>query len=235
MGKPIPIQKRGKGKGRYTAPSHRFKTQAHYRQGNATGLVAYLDKDSSKTGVIMSVNWGDGKRTWMLAPEGAYKGEEVAQGPEVPVAIGNVLPLRSIPEGIPIFNIENCPGDGGKTVRSSGSGAFITARRNNEALVRLPSRCIKPFNGECRATIGVSAGGGRTEKPLVKAGASYYKMKARGHRWPMVRGVAMNPVAHPHGGCSHHAGKPTSISRNASPGQKVGHIASKRTGRKKRK
>jgi len=235
MGRPIPSQKRGKGAGRYTAPSHRFKTQAHYREQEGQGEVIGFYKDPSKTGIVMGVEWADGKKTALLAPEGIRKGEGVTQSADAKVKIGNVLPLGNIPEGIPIFNIENKPGDGGKTVRVSGAGAFIINKKGEKVLVKLPSKRVKPFNANCRATIGVSAGGGRPEKPLVKAGNAYKKNKARGHKYPIVRGVAMNPVAHPHGGTGHHAGKPTTVSRNTPPGRKAGHIAAKRTGRKKRK
>jgi len=85
-----------------------------------------------------------------------------------------------------------------------------------------------------RATIGVIAGGGRLEKPLLKAGAAYWKWSAKSYWWPRVRGLAMNPVSHPHGG-GRHVGRPTTVSRNAPPGRKVGHIAARRTGRRKGK
>ncbi len=235
MGRPIPSQKRGKGSGRYTAPSHNFKTRAHYRAQEGIGVVSEFSKDPSKTGIVMKVEWEDGSKTMLLAPEGMVAGKEIEQAPDATVRIGNILPLKSIPEGVPIFNIENKPGDGGKTVRSSGTGAFIVNKKEKQIMVKLPSKKIKPFNADCRATIGISAGGGRPEKPFVKAGNKSKQMKARGHKYPIVRGVAMNPVAHPHGGTGHHAGKPTTVSRNTPPGAKVGHVAAKRTGRRKRK
>ena len=99
-------------------------------------------------------------------------------------------------------------------------------------VVVLPSGEMKRLDPECRATIGVVAGGGRTEKPHVKAGNKYHKMKTRGTKWPNVRGVAMNAVDHPFGGGGRqHPGKPKSISRDAPPGRKVGDISSRRTGR----
>ena len=86
----------------------------------------------------------------------------------------------------------------------------------------------------CRATIGVVAGGGRKEKPFVKAGKKYHAMKAKAIKWPRVRGVAMNAVDHPFGGGRHqHTGKPTTVSRRMPPGRKVGHIAARRTGVRK--
>ncbi|MFC2174928.1 50S ribosomal protein L2 [archaeon] len=233
MGKPITPQKRGKGSPRYTAPSHRFKTQAHYVQGDLNGKVVDLVDDPSKTGIVMTVQWENGQKDMYLAPEGIRINDEIAQG-EGEIALGSILKLGDIPEGVPIFNIENQPGDGGKAARASGSSSYITARRGTKVLVRMPSKRIKAFNAKCRATIGVSAGGGRTDKPIVKAGHQYHKRRARGHLFPVVRGVAMNPIEHPHGGSQHHAGKATTVKRSTSPGRKVGHIAARRTGRKKR-
>jgi len=233
MGKPITTQKRGKGSPKYTAPSHRYKTEAHYSHGEKKGVVVDIKHDSSKTGVLMSIQWEDGKKEFYLAPEGIMVTDEISQGKQE-VKMGNVLSLNDIPEGVPIFNIENTPGDGGKAARASGSNAYIVGKKGAKALVKLPSKKIKTFNLGCRATIGVSAGGGRTDKPIVKAGNMFKKRRARGHLFPVVRGVAMNPIEHPHGGSQHHAGKATTVKRSTPPGRKVGHIAARRTGRKKR-
>lgn len=234
MGKRIRTQRRGEGKHRYTAPSHHFKTNAKYREGQVRGVVVDLEKDPSKYGIVMKVEWEDGKKGYYLAPEGICVGDEILQETNK-LAIGNVLKLKDIPEGVPFFNVEKIPGDGGKFVRSSGASATVVAKQKDKVIVRLPSKKLVPLDKECRATVGVVAGGGRTEKPLVKAGNKYYKMRARGHLYPVVRGVAMNPVAHPHGGSQHHTGKATTVKRETPPGRKVGHIAARRTGRKKRK
>ena len=105
-----------------------------------------------------------------------------------------------------------------------------------KAMVQLPSGTLKAFNPKCRATIGIVAGGGRPEKPFVKAGTKYHLTKAKGQHWPIVRGSAMNAVSHPHGGGMHQSpGGPYTVKRNTPPGAKVGLIAARRTGRKKRK
>ncbi|MCK4327803.1 MAG: 50S ribosomal protein L2 [Candidatus Diapherotrites archaeon] len=233
MGKPITPQKRGKGSPRYTAPSHRYKTEAHYSQGEKTGKVIGFEDDPSKTGIVMKVQWEDGRKEMYLAPEGIRVNDEIAQGGGE-LTLGSVLSLADIPEGVPIFNIENKPGDGGKAARASGSSAYIVAKQGVKARVRMPSKHIKTFNVNCRATVGVSAGGGRTEKPIVKAGTQFHKRRARGQLFPVVRGVAMNPIEHPHGGSQHHSGKATTVKRSTPPGRKVGHIAARRTGRRKR-
>lgn len=147
---------------------------------------------------------------------------------------GNTLPLAEIPEGTPIYDIENTPGDGGRFVRSSGTYASVVTHDANQAVVELPSGELKYLNPNCRASIGVVAGGGRKDKPFLKAGKRWHAYKAKGKKFMTVRGVAMNAVDHPHGGGNRqHPGRPTTVSRHAPPGRKVGSIAAKRTGLKR--
>jgi len=165
----------------------------------------------------------------MAAPEGMSVGQNIAFGDNVSLKPGNVTTLAQIPEGTPVCNVELRPGDGGKLARSGGNSALLETRMGDKVRVRLPSGRLKELHSKCRATIGVLAGHGRTEKPLMKAGAAHYRAKARGKLYPTVSGVAMNPVDHPHGGGNHQAVHgPNSVSRNAPPGQKVGHIAPRR-------
>lgn len=238
MGRPIGTQKRGKGSHRYRRPSHRFKTEAHYRPNNGEtlkGVVIGFDYDPSKSAVLMKVKWDDGKETLYIAPEGIFVDDIIEQGSDASHSIGNIVPLSKVPEGMPVFNIEKVPGDGGTIVRASGTAAYVISKKDNKVVVRLPSKRMKPIDEKCMATIGVVAGGGRVDSPFVKAGNKYHKERAKGIRYPIVRGVAMNAVAHPHGGSQHHSGKATTVKRETPPGRKVGHIAAKRTGRKKRK
>lgn len=103
---------------------------------------------------------------------------------------------------------------------------------NDRVRIRLPSGMKKTIHKLCRAQIGIVAGGGRIDKPLLKAGRAYHKYRVKRNSWPKVRGVAMNPVEHPHGGGNHqHIGHPSTVKRQSSPGQKVGLIAARRTGR----
>jgi large subunit ribosomal protein L2 len=148
--------------------------------------------------------------------------------------VGNVLPLAKVPEGCPVFCIEKSLEDGGTMVRSAGLYGLVMSKTDKSGLVKLSSGKMTQVPLECRATIGCVAGGGRKEKPLVKAGAKFHLMRARRHHYPGIRGVAQNAVDHPFGGSGHHAGKSKSTSRNAPPGRKVGAIASSRTGRRKR-
>ena len=234
MGKRTKTRRRGQGSPKYRCASHRFITEAKYRAEAMRGVVTDLKRDPSKSAILMEIKWEDGTKDLYIAPEGVKVGEEIVQGGKE-ISIGNVVRLKDIPEGIPIFNVEAKPGDGGKLARASGAAAMIIAKQKDKAMVRLPSKRIMPLDEECKATIGVAAGGGRTEKPLIKAGRNYLKKKAKSHPYPVVRGVAMNPVSHPHGGSQHHAGKATTKRKTSPPGKKVGHIGARRTGRKKRK
>ncbi len=161
-------------------------------------------------------------------------GDAVAAGPDAPIELGNVMPLKSLPEGTIIYNIEAQPGDGGKFVRASGGFARIVSKMENKIIVKFPSKKQREFHPECRACVGVIAGGGRLEKPFLKAGVRFYKMKAKNKLWPQTSGGAMNAVDHPFGNKrSLRKSKARPVSRHAPPGRKVGMIAARRTGRKK--
>ena len=151
------------------------------------------------------------------------------------LTVGNILPVKSMPEGTIISNVESKMGDRGTLARASGTSAIVIGHSEDgkKTRVRLPSGVRKSILSACRGMVGVCAGGQRTDKPLLKANRSYYKWHAKKHgNWPRVRGVAMNPVEHPHGGGNHqHVGHPTTTRRDAPRGQKVGLIAAKRTGR----
>ena len=126
------------------------------------------------------------------------------------------------------------PGDGGKFIRSAGTFGKVVSKIDNKVTISLPSKKEKLFSADCRANIGVVAGGGKLEKPLLKAGNAYYKHKASNKLWPKVSGTSMNAVDHPFGGSSSaHKGKPTVAPKNAPPGRKVGKVRPRRTGKQK--
>ncbi|SEL91501.1 50S ribosomal protein L2 [Haloferax larsenii] len=235
MGRRIQGQRRGRGTSTFRAPSHRYKAELSHKKSEdddtISGTVVSIEHDPARSAPIALVEFEDEQRM-ILVPEGVAVGEELQIGISAEIKPGNTLPLAEIPEGVPVCNVERQPGDGGKFARASGVSAQLLSHDREVAVVKLPSGEVKRLNPTCRATIGVVAGGGRTEKPFVKAGKKYHKMKARGIKWPRVRGVAMNAVDHPFGGGGRqHPGQPKSVSRNAPPGRKVGDIASKRTGR----
>ena len=171
----------------------------------------------------------------MVAAEGMYTGQFIYCGRKAALTIGNVLPVGQMPEGTIICNIEHKAGDRGVLAKASGDYGIIVAHNPDAGItrVKLPSGAKKVIASNARAMIGMVAGGGRTEKPMLKAGRAYHKYRAKRNAWPRVRGVAMNPVEHPHGGGNHqHIGHASTIKRLAAPGQKVGLIAARRTGRK---
>ncbi|GCB77955.1 hypothetical protein scyTo_0020631 [Scyliorhinus torazame] len=152
----------------------------------------------------------------------------------VKLNIGNVLPVGTMPEGTIVCCLEEKPGDRGKLARASGNYATVISHNpeTKKSRVKLPSGSKKVVSSANRAIVGVVAGGGRIDKPILKAGRAYHKYKAKRNCWPRVRGVAMNPVEHPFGGGNHqHIGKPSTIRRDAPAGRKVGLIAARRTGR----
>jgi len=170
----------------------------------------------------------------MVVAEGVHTGQFVYCGVKAKLAVGNILPLKSIPEGTIVMNVEAKAGDRGKLARASGNYCTVVTHDvdHGKTHLRMPSGMRKTVSNECRAMVGVVAGGGRLDKPLLKAGRAHHKWKMKRNGWPKVRGVAMNPVEHPHGGGNHqHIGKPSTVRRDTPPGRKVGLIAARRTGR----
>ncbi len=236
MGRRIRGQRRGRGTPTFRAPSHRYKAELSHRtveDGDViSGTVVDIEHDPARSSPVAAIEFEDGDQRLVLAPEGITVGDEIQVGVSAAIEPGNTLPLAEIPEGVPVCNVEANPGDGGRFARASGVYATLLTHDRNVAVVQLPSGEMKRLSPDCRATIGVVAGGGRTEKPMVKAGNKHHKVRARGMVWPRVRGVAMNAVDHPFGGGGRqHPGRPKSVSRNAPPGRKVGDISSRRTGR----
>ena len=236
MGKRLIQQRRGRIKSKFNAPSHRFKGKIKYSQKfeETEGIIVNIHHDPGRTVPIASVKLKDNKNILILAPEGIKIGDKIKYtNKKDEIIVGNVLPIGKISEGAPIYNVELSPGDGGKLVRTGGCNATIVSHDKIKTVIQLPSGQFKTLDSKCRATVGIAAGGGRKDKPFLKAGNKYHAYRRRGKQYPVVRGVAMNPVSHPHGGGGHqHVGKPSTVKRGTSPGRKVGSVAAKRTGRK---
>jgi large subunit ribosomal protein L8e len=169
-----------------------------------------------------------------VAVEGMYVGQYIYCGSKARLATGNILPINKIPEGTTVCNVEKYTGDGGQFAKTSGT--FVTVIGQTEdgrkTRIKLPSGHRKTIDGNSRAMLGIVAGGGRNEKPILKAGTKYWMFKPKRKMFPKVRGVCMNPVDHPHGGGNHqHVGKPTTISRTAPAGKKVNLFPTKHLGR----
>jgi large subunit ribosomal protein L2 len=135
-----------------------------------------------------------------------------------------------------VCNIELRPGDGGKIAKSSGSFATVVSHNNDKTSVKLPSKRSVTLSNDSRATVGIISGGGRREKPYMKAGDVHHAKRAKGHIYPIAHGVKMTAASHPHGGGRHRRpGKSTTVSRHAPPGAKVGLIAARNSGKRLRK
>ena len=232
MGKRTRSQRRGSSP-KNRVSSHRFPAANKLpRISGEVAEIVELVHSPAHTAPLAKVKFEDGATAHLGAPEGLSVGQIIAFGDRVSLRPGNVTTLDQIPEGTQICNVESRPGDGGKIAKSGGNSAMIDTRMGDYVRVRLPSGTVKDLHAKCRATIGVLGGHGRSEKPLLRAGAAHHKAKARGKLYPTVSGVTMNPVDHPHGGGNHQAVHgPNSVSRNAPPGKKVGNIAPRRTGR----
>jgi len=229
MGKRLIQQRRGRGTGTYKSPGHRFIGPAKHPLSEGDSTVMDILHCAGHSAPLMAVSCESGEIALQIAPKGVAIGDNLSDG-----VSGSVKRLGDLAEGTLVYNIEARPGDGGKFVRSSGAFARVVSKDGNIVRVKLPSRVEKTFLADCRAAIGVVAGNGRTEKPFMKAGNRFHRMKARNKLYPRVCGISMNAVDHPFGGsCSHVKGRPTQAPRNAPPGRKVGKIAPKRTGRKR--
>ncbi len=164
----------------------------------------------------------------MLAFNGAYVGQEITVGNAESTSVGSTNFLSKIDDGALVFNIESRPGDGGKFCRTAGSYGLVISHGESVS-VKLPSGRIKEFNPGCRATVGVVAGSGARDIPILKAGTHIKYLQSKAKKPYTVRGVAMNAVNHPHGGGNHqHVGGPSTVGRGAPPGAKVGRLSPKR-------
>ncbi|WP_066640504.1 50S ribosomal protein L2 [Desulfolucanica intricata] len=157
--------------------------------------VATIEYDPNRSARIALLNYVDGEKRYIIAPVGLKVGDTIMSGPDADIKVGNALPLRNIPVGTMIHNIELYPGHGGQLVRSAGTAAQLMAKEGKYANVRMPSGEMRLFLQSCRATIGQVGNLEHENITIGKAGRS---------RWlgirPTVRGVVMNPVDHPHGG-----------------------------------
>ncbi len=192
----------GRSLGRVTV---RGKGQGHKRnlrtidfkrdKRDIAALVAAIEYDPNRSANIALLHFSDGEKRYVLAPQGLKVGQEVLAGDKVPIKIGNALPLGKMPVGTVVHNIELTPGAGGQIVRSAGAGAIVAAREGNYIHLKLPSKEIRKVHSDCFATIGQVGNVDWKNITFGKAG----RVRHLGRR-PKVRGVAMDPGSHPHGG-----------------------------------
>lgn len=189
---------RGKVVVRHQGGAHkRFIRKIDFKRDKHTivGRVASIEYDPNRTADIALVHYADGEKRYIIAPSELKVNAEVKSGIGVEIKVGNSLPLKSIPVGTVVHNVELAPGRGGKIARGAGTGAVVQAREGQFVHLKLPSGEVKRVSGECNATVGVISNVEWKNEVFGKAG----RKRHMGIR-PTVRGVAMNPRAHPHGG-----------------------------------
>lgn len=245
MGRVIRKQRKGAGtvfKSHTThrvAPTKLRKLDFIEKEGYIRGVVREIIHDSGRGAPLAKVIFRDPyryklRKEYFVAAEGMYSGQHIFCGKKATINVGNVLPLKNIPEGSAVCNIEHYNGDRGTFARASGTYAIIVSHseEDNRTKIKLPSGIKKTISSDSRAMLGIVAGGGRIDKPILKAGNQHHKYKAKRNVWPKVKGLCMNPVEHPHGGGNHqHIGKASTKARDTPKGRKVGLIAARRTGR----
>jgi large subunit ribosomal protein L2 len=211
------------------------------RKDGIAAKVATVEYDPNRTCYIALLHYVDGAKSYVLAPAGIKAGDIVQSGEGADIRAGNALPLRSIPTGTIVHNVEMVPGQGGKLGRSAGSAIQVVAKEGATVTLRLPSSEMRMVRADCRATIGTLSNGEHQNVKVGKAG----RKRHMGVR-PQTRGIAMNPVDHPHGGGEAHKtpgghpvtpwGKPTLGYRTRKKGKRSDAmiVRGRRRGKKKR-
>lgn len=241
MGKRIISQRRGRGTTTYRSPSFNYAGKISYgayeKDGLIRGKVVDLIHSRGHSAPLMKIKYENGKEALLPAFEGCYIGKEFnldMREKVEEVLPGNAYLLKNIPEGTEIYNVELISGDGGRIARGGGSFVKVVSHSGDYVRLLLPSKKEKLVLNNSRAIIGIVSGGGRTEKPFVKAGNKFYEMKKKNKLYPRTSGGKMSAVDHPFGNTrSLRKGQPTVAPKNAPPGRKVGMIRARRTGHRK--
>ena len=171
------------------------------RKDGVPAKVATIEYDPNRTTYIALLHYADGAKAYILAPQGVKVGDTLESGEGADIRPGNALPLRAIPTGTVVHNVEMVPGQGGKLGRSAGGAIQVAAKEGAMVTLRLPSSEMRMVRADCRATVGTLSNSEHQNVKVGKAGRSRHKGKR-----PQSRGIAMNPVDHPHGGGEAHKG-----------------------------
>src|SRR3954447_18301923 len=210
------------------------------RRDGVTAKVASVEYDPNRTCYIALLHYVDGHKSYILAPQGVGVGAEVESGDRADIRPGNALPLRNIPTGTIVHSVELVPGQGGRMGRSAGAAIQVVAKEGATVTLRLPSSEMRLVRAECRASVGTLSNAEHQNVTIGKAGRNRHK-----GRRPQTRGVAMNPVDHPHGGGEAHPppgghpvtpwGKPTLGYRTRKKGKQSNAliVRGRRRGKKK--
>jgi large subunit ribosomal protein L2 len=242
MGKRIRVQRRGSGGHTWRAATQKRIAAVQYPalskkeiEGVIQGRIEDISHEPGRGSPLALVKLETGQDYYTVVPEGVFQGQPIQMGSASSVDVGNVMPLGDVPAGTMVCNIELQPGDGGKVSRSSGAYATIVAHTPIGTMIKFPSGKARYLNNLCRAMIGVVSGASRVDKPFLKAGAKFHLLRARGRKYPRTRGIAMVPAVHPYGSSKRGSRRVTTVARGAPPGQKVGLIAARSAGRKRKR
>ena len=233
MGKRIIQQARGHGSSTYRVKRSAFKYRLKYPKeiGNE-GIVVKLLNSGGHSAPLAKIKYKDGS-FYIPAPYKMFEGQKINFSSEKN-EIGQIMKLKDIFTKSKFYCIESRPNDGGIFIKSAGNSAMISKTIGKNIFVIMPSKKEKKFNEDCRAIIGVIAGAGKFEKPVLKAGKKYHIKKTKSKLWPRTSAVKMNAIDHPFGSGRAKNVKSKISKRNAPPGRKVGLLRPRRTGRKKK-
>lgn len=233
MGKRIIQQARGHGSGTYRVRRKAFKLRLKYpAKLSGTGEVLRLLDSAGHSAPIAKVKYSEGT-FYIPAFKHMFEGEKLSFGPDAEIKNGSIVELENIPVKTQVYDIESKPRDGGIFIKTAGSSGTVTKVIEGNVYVTMPSKKEKAFNSKCRAIIGIVAGSGRLDKPVLKAGKKHYMKRSKGKQWPRTSAVKVNAIDHPFGSGRGKNPKSKVAKRNAPPGRKVGLLRPKRTGKRK--
>lgn len=236
MGKRPLVRRRGRGGFQFRATSTGKLAPAKYPNYDLNekheGEIIDLIHERGRDAPLSKVRFEDGSISFIPAVLGTKVGSKIQFGLEADISEGNVISVQNIPDGTIVCNVEKHFGDGGSLIKSAGTNATVFSHGPDGVTIKLPSGKFTTINPKNRAMIGTLAGGGVGDRPFMRAGVKWRRFRSKGHKYPIVRGVAQAAYVHPHGGGRHqHVGQSSTVSRNAPPGAKVGSIAARKTGR----
>jgi large subunit ribosomal protein L2 len=232
MGKRIIQQARGKGSSTYRVNKTVFRYRLKYPKNvEGEGKVIRFIDSGAHTCPVAKVLWGN-EVFYIPAFKNMIEGQKIFFG-NVEAKEGNILKLKYAPVKTKVYLVESRPGDGGKYIRSGGTFATVSRVSENEVALLMPSKKEKRFNPDVRAIVGVIAGAGRKEKPILKAGKMFHIKKTKSKLWPRTSALKVNSIDHPFGSGRGKNPKSKIAKRNAPPGAKVGLIRPRRTGKRK--
>lgn len=232
MGKRIIQQARGKGSSTYRVSKKAFRYKLQYpKKLEGIGKVLRLVNSAAHSAPLAKIKYSEGT-FFIPAFKGMFEGQEI-QFSSKEIKSGNIVKVKDLPVKTKIYCIESRPGDGGRFIKTGGSYAIVNRKVGDNVMILMPSKKEKKLHPNCRAIVGIIAGHGRLDKPVLKAGKKYHIKKAKSKLWPRTGALKVNAIDHPFGSGRGKNPKSKIAKRNAPPGAKVGLIRPRRTGKRK--